>query len=241
MPDLSLVMNFHREGILAHWSLLAFSRMRECATRAGLTVQLVAVLDRSDEATRHMVAKHPEVVKGDQVLVVDNGDLGLSRNAGVRSADADFIGMLDGDDFCSANWLAQALRTARTLGDSAVVHPDYVVSHGSIHLLGRCVDQLSDDFPTEACFKHHPWVSVVVAERGVFDEIQYRPTRTSETGFGYEDWDWNLEVLASGRKHTVAPETCLFYRRRGDSMLASMHSRQALVRPGRFFECEGWM
>lgn len=55
MPDISLIMNFHAEDVLAHWSLLGFQRMREFASHHGVSVQLVAVLDRASQTTRRIV------------------------------------------------------------------------------------------------------------------------------------------------------------------------------------------
>ncbi|MCS7814639.1 hypothetical protein N0387_21605, partial [Pseudomonas aeruginosa] len=75
-----------------------------------------------------------------------------------------------------------------------------------------------------------------VAEKAVFQELPYLETRVGKSGFGYEDWHWNLEVIASGRKHTLASGTCLFYRRKEASMLAAMGALNAVVRPGRFFD-----
>ncbi|MEN1396484.1 glycosyltransferase family 2 protein, partial [Pseudomonas aeruginosa] len=74
-------------------------------------------------------------------------------------------------------------------GNGVVVHPEYTVSHGACHLLGRSVDQLSEDYPVESCFKHHPWVSVAVAEKAVFQELPYLETRVGKSGFGYEELD----------------------------------------------------
>ncbi|MDH0287772.1 glycosyltransferase [Pseudomonas sp. GD04087] len=233
--DLSLVMNFHAEGVLAQWSLWGAQRMREHSCRFGVRVQLIAVLDCADAETTRMVRAHPALLSGDRVLDVHFADLGLSRNAGAESAQGSYVGFLDGDDYCSANWLTSAMQVAQSWGDQVVVHPEYIVSHGAVRVLARAVDQLTDNYDTANCFKAHPWGSAVFARRSVFLEIPYQTTRVRETGFGYEDWHWGLEIIASGRNHTIATETAFFYRRKRDSMLVDMNARQAVLRPGRFF------
>lgn len=233
--DVSLVMNFHAEGVLAQWSLWGVQRMRKHADCQGIRVQLVAVLDCADAETTRMVKAHPALCEGDQVLEVRFADLGLSRNAGAENARSNYVGFLDGDDYCSATWLTAALEIARAHGDRVVVHPEYIVSHGATRALARAVDQLTEDYDVANCFKAHPWGSAVFASRSVFLEIPYQSTRVRETGFGYEDWHWGLEVIASGRRHTVAAQTAFFYRRKRDSMLVDMNARQAVLRPGQFF------
>lgn len=238
MTDISMIMNFHAEGVLAQWSLLAFQRMRAAAYFQGIAVQLVAVLDCADADTRRIVTGHValEDQDQDQVIEVSHADLGLSRNAGIPHAKGRYVAYLDGDDYCSANWLIRALSVARACGDRVVIHPEYILSHGVIQSVGRVIDQVADDsFELANCFKSHPWGSAVFARRSIFEEVPYQATQVRQTGFGYEDWHWGLEVIASGRLHTVASRTAFFYRRKHSSMLVDMNDRQAVLRPSRFF------
>lgn len=236
----SVVMTFHAEGCIAHWALLGFERMRIVAESEGLQVQLIAVLDRADERTRQMVEFHPALREGDQVLMSQHGDPGLARNHGIEHSSGEWIGILDGDDYCTANWIAESVRLLRSRAQ-VVVHTDYLLTFGGRWELTRQTDQLTGGGSLETCFKHHLWASTVFAPRYLFDQCPYRPANMEYNGFGYEDWDWSLCVLAAGYKHTTAPGTALFYRRKSVGSRQNLGlQQQVVVQPGPFFAASLW-
>lgn len=239
--DVSLVVTFHREGLLASWTLQGLQTMRQHAQEKGLSVQLIAMLDRPDADTLELVKGHPALGSQDWVLRVDAGDPGTSRNVGVLFAQGNAIGVVDGDDFCSPAWIWAAHHLVQDYGSSVVVHPEYIVSFEKQHVLHRQVDQRVDTFPLAACVATHPWGSMVMAHALIFKTTPYQPTRAQETGFGYEDWHWNLEVLSKGVLHICAAETAHYYRRRVGSVLHRETAHRALLRPSGFFDSpEDW-
>lgn len=238
--SVSVVMTFHAEGAIAHWALLGFERMRRAAEEFGLKVQLVAVLDRADNDTKQVVVTHPIIRGDDQVLVVELGDPGLARNCGVKCSSGCWIGILDGDDYCTENWIVEAVKVLRSKLQ-VVVHTDYLLTFGGSWELTRQTDQLTGAGSLETCFKHHLWASTVFAERVVFEQCPYRRANMGTSGFGYEDWDWSLCVLAAGYQHTVALGTALFYRRKAVGSRQSCGlQQQVVVRPGPFFAPDFW-
>jgi glycosyltransferase involved in cell wall biosynthesis len=235
-PQVSIVATFHREGLYAQWMLDGFSRARAHAQAHGVGIEMICVLDAPDEDTRTVVLAHSVIAENDTVLVVQSADAGTNRNIGASFARADFIGMVDGDDYVSEAWITKAYEQLQTYGASAAVHPEYVVSFGTEHSLTKLIDQRYDDFPLAACIATHPWVCTVLAHRVIFEKVPYQPTRSHETGFGYEDWHWNLEVLSKGVVHILASETALYYRRKPVSVLSQETKHKSLVRPSAFFE-----
>jgi glycosyltransferase involved in cell wall biosynthesis len=240
--DISAVATFHAEGLTAHRTLLGLERVRRYADQHGLIVQFVLVLDSADSETRRVIFSSSVLREADQIVEVGNLDLGASRNSGVAAARGDFIGIFDGDDFYSENWLVGALSTAKSKKGEVVVHPDYIVCFESICSIGRTLDMDRDpSYPLANCFSVHPWISCSVAKRQIYLDHPYLRTDTKNTGFGFEDWHWNLELLSDGVRHVVAPDSALFYRRKASSMLVDQLANKAIVRPNRFFaEPDNW-
>lgn len=233
--EISLVGVFHREGTRAQWSLWSFQRMRRWAAFHGSSVQLVAVLDRPDSDTRRIVSEHPALLSTDRVLEVDHGDLSLARNAGVCMADGEYLGIFDGDSYCSANWLVAALDVVRRCGGRVVVHPEYLLHHGQVFTYVRCIDQLVDAYDPANCFKHYPWGNTVFARRDVFEAVPYQPVATDRTGFAFPDWHWGLEVISSGRLHTLAVGTAAFCRGMPEAPPSPRQVMAGVLGPSAFF------
>jgi glycosyltransferase involved in cell wall biosynthesis len=234
--DISAVVTFHAEGLVAHRALLGLERIRRYANQHNIVVEFVLVLDTADTETRRVVRTSPVLREIDQILEVTNADLGASRNSGIASAQGDCIGIFDGDDYHSENWLVGALNTIRSKKTSVVVHPDYVVSFGAIWSIHQVLDMDENpDYPMTNCFSVHPWVSSSFGRRQTYLDHPYLRSDSQKTGFGFEDWHWNLELLASGVRHVSAPNTALFYRRKASSMLTDQLNNKVTIRPNRFF------
>lgn len=233
-----MVVTFHNENLLAHWMLNMFARTRGHAERHGLCVEVICVLDSANEDTTRLVTNHDTLRATDTVIQVMNRDLATSRNDGIQRAKGAYIAIVDGDDYYSEAWLTNARARARETLDKAVVHPEYVVSFGTVHSVTRVIDQERHPYPLASCLKIHPWISTAFAPTHIFREIPYRAC-DAQAGYGYEDWHWNLEVLSADYRHVTAPGTALYYRRKAVSMLTHYVQRGVTIRPTGFFRDPG--
>lgn len=240
-PTISIIMTFHGEKVLAQFALLGLERMRAVSDNHGIATELVAVLDCADDETARIVMEHPALRSTDRILPVRNADLASSRNDGIAAATAPYIAILDGDDYYSRHWFVSALRKAQSDPQGVIVHPELTISFGAVHCVAQTFDMESAEYPLAGCMMDHPWVSCSFGKRDIYLRYPYQPTNVRTTGFGYEDWHWNLETLAHGVRHVTAPDTALFYRRKASSMVVEMVQSGATVRPSRFFdEPEKW-
>lgn len=242
-PLISAVVTFHGEGLLAHKTLLGLERLRRFANQRNTVVEFVLVLDSADSETTRTVRSSPVLRDSDQIIEVANYDQGASRNSGISVARGEYLCLLDGDDYYSENWFVSALDTVDSKQGVVVVHPDYVVCFGLVHSIGKILDlDRTPDYPLANLFSVHPWVCSSFAKRDIYLRHPFLSSDSKQTGFGFEDWHWNLEVLAEGIRHVSAPCTALFYRRRSSSVLAGHHEQRVVVRPSRFFDTpEKWL
>jgi len=212
VPELTAVITFHREGIVAHAALSSYALSRARAERAGRSVSMVLVLDRADAETRRIVREHPDLL-GDEVIVeVSVGDAALARNLGIAQAPGTHVCTLDGDDLITRDYFERHLAMAQNMQGRVILHPEIAVSFGRDDFFSWQIDQRSIRFSEDMLISVNPWVSAVFARREVFLEVPYLPCHPQQTGFGYEDWHWNCQTVAAGFKHLAVAGTAYFYR-----------------------------
>lgn len=238
--DASLVVLFHGEGLIAHQTLTNVRAVVSTAKASDISVETVCVLDRPTAETARVVGAH-ELTRNGLVVEADFGDLSASRNAGIAASNGRYVGVLDGDDYCSENWVAAAVvyLKSRPARSSLIAHPEYVASFGAIEDFVQQVDQEDALFSESVMLTHNFWNSVSLAERSVYERFPYALNGSNQTGFGYEDWHWHCQTIAAGFVHKVVPGTASFYRRKTEGILHRDASGNAVIQPTALFEIGG--
>ena len=224
--DIAAVVNLHREGQSAVVSITSAWRAVARARRKGLSAGLFLLLDDADEATL-AVAERWET-RGATVHRVTETDLGAARNRAVELIDTNWFAFLDADDLWGEYWLTEAHAIASTTStpEPVVWHPAVNVIFGDHHSLLHHVSSTAPDFSWSRLRMHNMWTALSVVDRRTLLAIPY-PRNELATGFGYEDWAWNIAILDHGGRHEVVPGTCHFIRRTNDDSLLR-RSRAAL-------------
>lgn len=236
LKRISVIVTFHREGILAHNTLISYAMSRDFFRAEGGEVEFVLVLDRADEATSHIVRSHPLLDGTEKVVDTNFGDLALARNAGIAEATADYIAVLDGDDLISRRYFIDHFREAQKLGRNVVLHSEMVLSFGMYNAFNWQVDQDGEYFNRASLLTINPWISGAFAHRSVFESVPYVACHWSCTGFGFEDWHWNCETIANGIVHRLAWGAVYFYRRKwSGSLNEAGHQIKAVMPKSRLF------
>lgn len=231
----SIILNIHREAVFLRRTLLSLDEAVQFAQSKGVRLELVAVLDRTDDATRAVLSSFDlGRYQNVQIIDVDHGSLGLSRNAGIERAHGEYIFTADADDLVSDNYFHDIYATAQRLGPKALYFPEYVFIFGENAFI--CQYSGLDKVSPMTFVDKQPYISRVCAHRDLLRQIPYADVRLSR-GYAYEDWHFNAEAVGAGLNIYTVEDTILFYRQRPGSLLKSADAlsiRQ--IPPTRLFE-----
>lgn len=239
-PDVSIVLNLHKEGVFLKRTLLSLDAAVRASVAKGLSVELIAVLDRADEATSHVMQEHDlSLFDRSEIIVVENGSLGLSRNDGIARATGEYIMTADGDDLISENFIFDSVATAIAGPKNALYFPEFLFAFGAEYHI--CAYRPLTEATPLAFIDMHPYISRVCAHRSIFDQYKYGDLRLG-TGYAYEDWHFNANAVAYNIDIRIVPNTIIFYRQRQGSLLRQANALSARqIAPSDLFTPETYL
>lgn len=215
-PDVTVVLNMHRESSYIYRTMRSLDEAASFARRQGIYSELVIVFDRSDDLTCHIARSFVSLgFDRTHYVDVDYGSLGPSRNAGISAASGKYVWLADADDLVSYNCIV-AMHNMAASGEKNVVFPQFLVEFGERYGVSRYFGDYVTD--TADFIYNHPYISRIFLRRDAFDDLAFDDVRVSE-GFAYEDWHLNCELRARGFRFLVAPQTVFYYRQRRGSLL----------------------
>jgi glycosyltransferase involved in cell wall biosynthesis len=239
-PDVSLVLNIHNESGYLRRTLMSLEAATRYAQAQGITVELVAVLDRASPPTSDWIRAYDfRAFDTHQVCAVDNGSLGLSRNDGIALARGQYVGLCDADDLVSYDFYAEHYALARAAGRKTILVPQYCFAFGDNAHIGEFFG--TDRVSTLAFFGYHPYISRIFAHRSLFELLQVRDVRLTD-GFAYEDWHFHCEAIAHGYRFATVKGVVFYYRQRRHSLLRQADARSNRRIPfSRFHEPDSFL
>lgn len=232
-PTITAILNAHREGMLIKPSLESLKRSSAHLQAAGLTIEILAVLDRSDPITREMIVRYgtPDF----RTIETDFGDLGLARNHAVACAQGTYIAFLDADDLWGMNWLTKAVAHARACPDPVIWHPEISIYFGADQHIFRHIDMEEPDFSATGLMMENYWTALSFGAHELYAANPY-PSTDLTAGFGFEDWSWNMQTISRGILHKIVPGTGHVIRRRARSLSRATIDARAVPRPTHYLE-----
>lgn len=212
-------MNVHDEAKYLARTLRSTEEAVRFAAFRGALSELIVVLDRPTAGVIDFIDRYEfDAFDGHKVIVCDNGSLGPSRNIGISHASGTYVTTCDADDLISFNTFDEMLMTACHGDPRVVLVPQYLFVFGVEYYV---VEYFDSNRVTPLMFTgYQPYHSRLFAHRSVFADVPYAAAHPG-SGYVYEDWHYNCQLLARGYQFDVVPDTILFCRRRRHSLLAS--------------------
>ncbi|MCA8901945.1 MAG: glycosyltransferase family 2 protein [Hyphomonas sp.] len=228
--DLTVAITAHNETLVAGPCLLSVEAAIEQAEKAGFRVQRLIGLDNAtpdaDAYFRQDKLKQWELVE------FSFGDPFKVRNAMVECGAGKWIAFVDADDMVSENWFvkaAQRLTEAEKAGEKVVVHPEMNWIFEAHEMVFVKPDMNDEIFLPHYFYFANYYDMMAMAPREAALQTPYGD-RDLKNGFGYQDWQWNIETIGAGWRHVVVRDTIIFKRRRMNSVSEQNRSRRCLVR-----------
>jgi glycosyltransferase involved in cell wall biosynthesis len=209
--EVTVVVCASVEGRLLQHTIRSIERARAYAKAAGLSTELVLVLDEPSLATEQYVKEFlPLVCTDSNLLNVSHGSLSRSRQYAISKAKGKYITIVNAGDVISENWLLAATSFLQSEKNAVVAHPEYVFTFDGKDRIWKV--EIPAEFNPAALIEQDCFGSLAMASKEVFKQKKSNDLDAYKNNAKFLSWEWNSETLSSGVTHAVVPETVLAER-----------------------------
>ncbi len=184
-----------------------------------------ALIETSETINRLQAMPLPmECNGGLRVITVDNEDLGLTRNDGVKAARGKHVAFLDADDLFGAKWLRQAYEHSKKFDDDAwTLHPSFMVMFGVQSFIHKCFGMNDPEFDIKSTIQYNPWSALAYAPKKILERY---PQEKAAGGYGFEDWMTHTLTLGEGVRHECVHDGVHMIRMKHDQSSLAFRTTQ---------------
>lgn len=227
--DFSLIVTAHSEGLLLLPTLRAVTKGIMRLRESSISAEVLIVLDNANQQTVDVASKWKASNSMFPVSLVftNHGESGAARNSGCIGATGTVIGFCDGDDLFSDSYLISGYYAATSNEESIIYHPETVLSFGELPSVWKVKGFSSTETSFKDLIEANLWPSSSIGRRKTYIEHPFL-SLPPESGFGPEDWAWNIKTTIQGIHHEVLDSTLFCYRTRSGAGVNSQHKNSLL-------------
>lgn len=214
---LSIIITTYNEGLLLHKAIL--SVVSALSYGKIDDYEIIIHVDNGTDATNKYLDSDAFNFKNVKIYRNTFGDSGASRNYCIEKASGKYVFILDSDDLISENFFKIAIGILEA-NDDVLVHAESCLSFdnaGGFRSLWTMTSSASKESDAFVLFEKNKWISSVIGKKEIFEKYLYIKTNS---GYGNEDYCFNVDTINAGIKHLIAPSTIHFYRKTMSSLLA---------------------
>lgn len=220
--DLSVILTAHNEGILAHKTMLSVFKSLEKLKPKGIEYEIIIHIDNGTRETKDYFERYRSD-KRFRIFENSFGDPSLSRNFSVENSRGEYVSCFDADDLLTENWYSDAFDIV-TEDDNNIARFNFIVTFGG----WKTVITENVAFGEEEVLylaESNLYGSPFMCRKSLYLK---NPQRANQPPFAYEDWQWNLDIIAKGGKNVIVPKSAIFYRQDllAKSSVLSRHNAQ---------------
>lgn len=223
--EVSIIINAHKEGEILIETINSAIKAAETCLKNNVSYEIILILDNCDDKTLHVINKFKN--RNFKIVEVNEKDLGLSRNHGIKHAKGKYIAFLDGDDLWCDDWLIKAYQAAQNDRRQIIWHPQTNIYFGTKNFIYNHIDMEEPAFDLYNLLERNLWTALSFGERGVFANFPF-PKTNLEKGVGFEDWSLYQIMIENGVIHKVVPDTQHYIRTKEQSLLQQTKSNDAM-------------
>lgn len=184
--------------------------------------EIILVDDGSPDRCPKMCDEYAKKDTRVHVIHQKNAGIACARNAGVATAQGEYVICLDSDDFLINNLILSEIEEKTQSNPDVVMfgYKKYFESEGSWGAdvcanIGdsRSVGDIVKTMLLNSSYIATTWTKAIRRELLVENRVSFRPSMVSG-----EDVDWYLNVLCHTKKIECLSKVCLAYRQRPDSI-----------------------
>lgn len=180
-------------------------------------IQVVCVDDGSTDGSLAILREYEAIDSRFKIITKSNAGYGHSMNQGFAAAEAEYVGVLESDDFCSPTMCETLYRLARDCNADIVrsdimlywSEPEEREELARFVIAGKC-GYLFDPRKLPQCFLLPPALCSMLVKRSLIVDNDLRMLETP--GASYQDTSFSFKLWACARRAVMTSEAFVRYR-----------------------------